>query len=88
MGKRVPPLANTKFYSLLGRGVVFVYPIPKCSHKKTVDLVNRVGFQKIYRQELTIILFNNCTDISNVLCLSLLEVEEHFGSDILDKHTL
>ena len=65
--------------------VVFVYPIPKCSHKKTVDLVNRVGFRKIYRQESTIILFHSCTDRSNVLCLSLLELEEHFGSDILDK---
>ena len=64
---------------------VFVYPIPKCYHKKTVDLVNRVGFRKIYRQESTIILFHSCTDSSNVLCLSLLELEEHFGSDILDK---
>ena len=30
------------------------------------------------------ILFHSCTDSSNVLCLSLLEVKEHVGSDILD----
>ena len=27
--------------------VVYVYPIPKCFHKMTVDPVNHMGFQKI-----------------------------------------
>ena len=47
--------------------------------------VNCVVFGKIYRQESNIILVDSCTDSSNVLCLSLLELEEHLGSDILDK---
>ena len=51
-------------------------------------VTQRSGFREIYRQELTIILFHSCTDSSNVLCLSLLKLEEHFGSDILDKNLL
>ena len=50
--------------------------------------MNRVGFRKIYRQESTIIFPHNCTDSSYVLCLSLLAIEKHFGSDILDKQII
>ena len=48
---------------------LFVYPIPKCSHKKTVRRF--------------LLLF--CYTIVHTYCLSLLEVEEHFDYDILFK---
>ena len=78
-----------QIYNLWGgpsfKWVVFVYPFPKCSHKKTVDLVNHVGFQKIYTHELTII----CSTVVQtvVICFAwayFSYVEEHFGLDILD----
>ena len=37
-----------------------------------------------YKDIQTRIFFHRCKEISNVLCLSLIVIEEQFGSDILD----